>query len=52
MGETWGERGRIRNGHAPDGEAIRDVWRAVGDDLEEAMVRFGESDFGEQEAAT
>ena len=49
MGET-GRTGSV--GLASDGEAIRDVWRAVGDDLEEAMVRFGESDPGEQEAAT
>ena len=27
-----------------DGEAIRDVWRAVGSDIEEAMVGFGESE--------
>ena len=26
-----------------DGDAIRDVWRAVGDAIEEAMVGFGES---------
>ena len=27
-----------------DRDAIRDIWRSVGDDLEEAMVGFGESE--------
>ena len=27
-----------------DADALRDAWRAVGDDIEEAMVQFGESE--------
>ena len=30
-------------GRGSDGDAIRDVWRAVGDSVEDAMIGFGES---------